>query len=65
MASEALEETSEELLLDLSKSLANAAYQLSGSDTDLKPWENMFERYTMSFLGGGVGGAIAGFLPGY
>jgi hypothetical protein len=65
MLSEGVEETSEELLADLSKSLFTAIYQLGGSKTDLHAFENVFDRYAMSFIGGTVGGGIAGGLPGY
>ena len=65
MLSEGVEETSEELLADLSKALFTAAYQLGGSKTDLHAFENVFDRYAMSFIGGTVGGGIAGGLPGY
>jgi hypothetical protein len=66
MASEALEETSEELLLDLSKVIFNAGTSLVGSDTKFNDaFENVFDRYALSFLGGAVGGGIAGTLPSY
>ena len=65
MLSEGVEETSEELLADLSKALFTAAYQLGGSKTDLHAFENVFNRYALSFVGGTVGGGIAGGLPGY
>jgi len=66
MASEALEETSEELLLDLSKTLFNAGTSLVGSDTKFNDaFKNAFDRYALSFLGGAVGGGIAGTLPAY
>lgn len=66
MASEALEETSEELLLDLSKTLFNAATSLTGSNTKFDDaFKNVFDRYALSFLGGAVGGGIAGYLPAY
>lgn len=66
MASEALEETSEELLLDVSKTLFNAASDLVGSGAKFEDaFENIFDRYTLSFLGGAVGGGIAGYLPAY
>ena len=65
MTSEALEETSEELLQDLSKALFNAAASLGGSDSRLKTFDNVFDRYALSFLGGAVGGGIAGALPGF
>lgn len=65
MLSEGVEETSEELLADLSKALFTAVYQLGGSKTDLHAFENVFNRYALSFIGGTVGGGIAGGLPGY
>ena len=66
MASEALEETSEELLLDFSKVIFNAGTSLFGSDTKFNDaFENVFDRYALSFLGGAVGGGIAGTLPSY
>lgn len=56
---EGLEETAEELNTDLWKSL----YQLAGqfgyvSQTDIGAWDNAFDRYAMSFLGGAVGGGL-------
>jgi hypothetical protein len=66
MASEALEETSEELLLDLSKTLFNAASSLVGSGAKFDDaFENVFDRYALSFVGGGIGGAFGGALPAY
>ncbi len=58
---EGLEEVSEELVTDLSKSL----YQLAGkfgyvSQTDIGAWDNSRERYLMSFFGGAIGGGIFG-----
>jgi hypothetical protein len=61
MGAEALEETSEELLLDLAKVFYNAAASLVGGDFQFKDaFKNAFDRYTMSFLGGALGGGIAG-----
>ena len=57
---EGLEEVSEELISDVSKSMYELAGQL-GADTTLKDigaWDNALERYTMSFLGGAIGGGI-------
>ena len=57
---EGLEEVSEELITDVSKSIYELAGQL-GADTTLKDvgaWDNAVERYTMSFLGGAIGGGI-------
>lgn len=58
-SAEAIEETSEELLADFSRVLFNGLEQLQGKDTRLKPFENGFDRYTMSFLGGFLGGGIS------
>lgn len=56
---EGLEEVSEELVADLSKSLGELAGEFGiTSQTDYGAWDNLFERYTMSFLGGAVGGAM-------
>ena len=57
---EGLEEVSEELISDVAKEI----YQLAGHfgvDTTLKDvgaWDQALERYTMSFLGGAIGGGI-------
>ncbi len=57
---EATEEVSEELLADVSKSIFNVTRWLRGEDAlDLGEWDNSFDRYTMSALGGLVGGGIA------
>lgn len=56
---EAFEETSEELLADLSKSIFNVTRWLRGEEAlDLGEWENVGDRYLMSALGGFVGGGI-------
>lgn len=56
---EGLEEVSEELVADLSKSLGELAGEFGiASRTDYGAWDNPLERYTMSFLGGAVGGAM-------
>ena len=56
---EGLEEVSEELVADLSKTLGEIAGEFGiVSQTDYGAWENPLERYTMSFLGGAVGGAM-------
>ena len=58
---EGLEETSEELVTDLSKSLYELAGQFGwASQKDIGAWDNMGERYAMSFLGGSIGGAMYG-----
>ena len=59
-AGEGLEEVSEELVTDTAKSI----YQLAGflgadtSTADVEAWDNALERYSMSFLGGALGGGI-------
>lgn len=57
---EGLEEVSEELISDVAKQIYELA-GVFGADTSLKDigaWDNALERYTMSFLGGAVGGGI-------
>ena len=57
---EGIEETSEELLGDFSRALFNGLQQLKGNDNvKLKPFENAFDRYALSFLGGFAGGGIS------
>lgn len=59
-AGEGLEEVSEELISDVAKEIYELAGQF-GVDTTLKDvgaWDNALERYTMSFLGGAIGGGI-------
>ena len=59
-AGEGLEEVGEELVTDTAKSI----YQLAGflgadtSTADVGAWDNALERYSMSFLGGALGGGI-------
>jgi len=66
MASEALEETSEELLLDFSKTIFNLGSSLVGSGAKFDDaFKNVFDRYALSFIGGAVGGGIAGLKPSY
>lgn len=56
---ESLEETSEELLADFSKSIFNTVRWLRGEEQlELGEWENMADRYGMSALGGFFGGGI-------
>lgn len=56
---EAFEEVSEEVLADFSKSVFNATRWLRGEDSlDMGQWDNMFDRYGMSALGGFFGGGI-------
>lgn len=60
---EGVEEVSEELLYDFSKSLSNVASWLTGSDTRLTPWDNMVDRYGLSFVGGAIGGGLFQAVP--
>jgi hypothetical protein len=56
---EGLEEVSEELVADASKSIGELAGAFGiASQTDYGAWDNPLERYTMSFLGGSMGGAM-------
>ena len=56
---EGLEEVSEELVADLSKTLGELAGKLGYfSQSDYGAWENAFDRYVMSFLGGAAGGGL-------
>lgn len=55
---EGVEESAEELLYDFSKTIFNAAAYLSGSDTQLTAFNNVAERYGLSFVGGMLGGTI-------
>lgn len=59
-AGEGLEEVGEELVTDTAKSIYWLAGFL-GADTstaDVGAWDNALERYSMSFLGGALGGGI-------
>ena len=56
---EAVEETSEELLGDFSRVLFNGLESLQGKETRLNPFENVIDRYGMSFLGGFMGGGVS------
>lgn len=58
---EGTEEVSEELVTDLTKSLGELAGRLGYfSQTDYGAWEDMGNRYLMSFFGGAAGGAMFG-----
>lgn len=60
---EGIEETTEELLFDLSKSVFNGIRYLNGNDERLTYWDNIFDRYSMSFLGGMIGGGLTELRP--
>lgn len=56
---EGLEEVSEELVTDIVKQLGEIAGEYGLSEvTNLGAWDNMKDRYLMSFLGGAIGGGI-------
>ena len=56
---EGLEEVSEELVSDMSKSLGELAGKMGYfSQSDYGAWDNAFDRYMMSFLGGAAGGGL-------
>ena len=58
---EGTEEVSEELVTDLTKYLGELAGRLGYfSQTDYGAWEDMGDRYLMSFFGGAAGGAMFG-----
>lgn len=59
-AAEGFEEVSEELWYDVAKSLANVAYYISGKDTKLTAFDNVIDRYGLSFVGGALGGGLMG-----
>ena len=56
---EAVEETTEEVLGDIARVLFNGLEQLQGKETRLQPFENVIDRYGMSFLGGFMGGGVS------
>lgn len=55
---EGVEEVSEELLYDFAKSVSNLGSWLAGSDTRLTAWDDMTNRYGLSFVGGAIGGGV-------
>lgn len=58
---EGAEEATEELVTDFTKNLGELAGRMGYfSQTDYGAWENAFDRYVMSFLGGTAGGAMFG-----
>ena len=60
MVAEGLEEVSEEAVADVAKSIYELAGKL-GADTqslNVGAWDNAFERYSMNFLGGAIGGGV-------
>ena len=55
---EGVEETSEELLYDLSKTVYNFIHQLNGDSHRLTAWDDVGNRYALSFVGGVIGGGL-------
>lgn len=57
---EGIEEVSEELVVDFTKSTFNMLTDLgwTSSDKKMDAWENAGDRYLMNFFGGAVGGAL-------
>lgn len=55
---EGIEEMSEEALYDFTKTINNAFALVSDDVKPLTAWDNMFDRYTMSFIGGAIGGSV-------
>lgn len=63
---EGLEEVSEELVTDISKSLYEIAADFGyTSAQDVGAWDNANERYLMSFFGGAIGGAMFGGIEAF
>ena len=60
MGAEGLEEVSEELVADASKAIYELAGKLGAdtSVTDVGAWDNALERYSMSLIGGALGGGV-------
>lgn len=61
---EGIEETTEELLADFSRSCYNVVKWLQDDDSRIS-YGDVFDRYSMSFLGGIVGGAVNAPFAGY
>ena len=57
---EGVEEVSEEFLADISKQAYNLVSWFTGNDVQLDAWKDMGNRYALSFLGGALGGSLAG-----
>jgi hypothetical protein len=63
---EGVEEVSEELLYDVSKSLFNVVSYLRGPEaTRLTAFDDVANRYGLSFVGGALGGAVASVEQNY
>ena len=55
---EGFEETTEELLGDFAKSCYNTYQWLNGSEKRVTAWNNILDRYSMSLIGGALGGGL-------
>lgn len=55
---EGFEEVSEELLADVAKSCYNIVQWMQGDSGRMSTWDNMLDRYGMSFIGGAIGGGL-------
>ena len=55
---EGVEETSEELLYDLSKALFNLGAYLRDDESRMTTFDDVLNRYAMSFVGGAMGGGL-------
>lgn len=63
---EGLEEVSEELVTDITKSLYEVAADFGYTSTkDIGAWDNAKERYLMSLFGGAIGGAMFGGIEAF
>ena len=63
---EGLEEVSEELVTDITKSLYEIAADFGYTSTkDIGAWDNAKERYLMSLFGGAIGGAMFGGIEAF
>ena len=63
---EGLEEVSEELVTDITKSLYELAADFGYTSTeDVGAWDNARERYLMSLFGGAIGGAMFGGIEAF
>ena len=67
---EGVEETSEELLYDFTKTIFNIFENLRGKETRLTAFDGgnigaVFNRYALSFVGGTIGGGLGELLPNF
>lgn len=62
---EGVEEVSEEVLYDFAKSLFNGYQYLKGTDVKMSAFDDVVNRYGMSFVGGAFGGGVMGLDSGF